>query len=97
MPAQLGEDPFTKLKQEKKERMREQQKRQLGNIKANAKASGKGGAAAAAAAVALPPTLRLAAGLPAHGKGKPVKRKEIKEDVSLPILFRSSLHCSACT
>ena len=82
--AQVGEDPFTKLKQEKKERVREQQKRQLGNIKANAKASGKGGAAGAA--VALPPTLRLAAGLPAHGKGKPAKRSEIKEDVSPALL-----------
>ncbi len=72
----MGEDPFTKLKAEKKERVREQHKRQLSNLKAGAKVAGREGGAAA-----LPPTLRLAAGLPAHGKGKLLKRKEVKDDV----------------
>ena len=37
----------------------------------------RGGAAPAA----LPPTLQLAASLPEHGHGRPVKRKEIRDDV----------------
>lgn len=73
-PAQVGDDPFSALKAEKKERVREQHKRQLSNLKASAKAAGRG-------AAALPPTLRLAAGLPAHGKGRLLKRAEVKEDV----------------
>ena len=52
--------------------MKKQAKAQLSNLKAAAKAGGKG---------ALPPTLRLAAALPEHGKGKPVKRKELAGEV----------------
>ncbi len=70
---QVGEDPFTKLKQEKRERVKDQQKRQLQNIKASAKAVGS--------SAAVPPTLKLAAALPAHGKGKPTKRKDMHDDV----------------
>ena len=75
MWVQVGEDPFTKLKAEKRERVREQQKRQLGNLKASAKSGG--------GPAPLPPTLRLAAGLPSHGKGKPVRHKDVKEDVRI--------------
>ena len=71
---QQGEDPFTKQRQEKRERVRKQEKQQLSNLKAAAKAGGVG---------ALPPTLRLAAALPEHGKGLPVKRKEFHGEVSL--------------
>lgn len=39
-------------------------------------ARGGGGAPAA-----LPPTLQLAASLPEHGRGRPSKRKEIRDDV----------------
>jgi hypothetical protein len=69
---QQGEDPFTKQRQEKRERVRKQEKAQLNNLKAAAKAGGVG---------ALPPTLRLAAALPEHGKGLPVKRKEFHGEV----------------
>ncbi|CAL8467031.1 g6567 [Coccomyxa elongata] len=69
----VGEDPFTKLKQEKRERVKDQQKRQLQNIKASAKAVGS--------SAAVPPTLKLAAALPAHGKGKPTKRKDMHDDI----------------
>ncbi len=73
--SQVGEDPFTKQRQEKKERVKKQEKQQLANLKAAAKAGGAG---------ALPPTLRLAAALPEHGKGRPAKRKELKGEVSEP-------------
>ncbi len=73
---QVGEDPFSKLKAEKRERVKDQQKRQLQNIKASAKAVGT--------SAALPPTLKLAAALPAHGKGKPTKRKDMHDDVRPP-------------
>ncbi|KAL4446233.1 hypothetical protein ABPG77_003040 [Micractinium sp. CCAP 211/92] len=68
----VGEDPFTKQRQEKKERVKKQEKQQLANLKAAAKAGGAG---------ALPPTLRLAAALPEHGKGRPAKRKELKGEL----------------
>lgn len=69
---QVGEDPFTKQRQEKNERIKKQAKQQLTNLKAAAKAGGT---------AALPPTLRLAATLPEHGKGRPVKRKELHGEV----------------
>lgn len=72
---QPGEDPFTKQRNEKKERVKKQEKQQLANLKAAAKAGG---------AAALPATLRLAAALPEHGKGRPAKRKELKGEVSCP-------------
>ena len=52
--------------------MKKQQKQQLGNLKAAAKAGGT---------AVLPPTLRLAAALPEHGKGRPAKRKELHSEV----------------
>ena len=55
----------------KKERVRTNEKRQLANIKASAKVHG---------AASIPHTLRLAASLPEHGKGRPVKRKELMDD-----------------
>jgi regulator of ribosome biosynthesis len=72
-PWQVGEDPFTKQRQDKRERVKKQAKQQLGNLKAAVKTGGAG---------ALPPTLRLAAALPEHGKGRPVKRKELSGEVS---------------
>jgi hypothetical protein len=54
--------------------VRKQQKQQLGNLKVAAKAGGAG---------ALPPTLRLAATLPDHGKGQPAKRKELHAEVTV--------------
>ena len=79
----MGEDPFTKLKQEKRERVKDQHKRQVANIKASAKTTGS--------SAALPPTLKLAASLPAHGKGKPTKRKEMQDDVSFTPLLQQLL------
>ncbi|KAI3432831.1 hypothetical protein D9Q98_010415 [Chlorella vulgaris] len=67
-----GEDPFTKQRQDKKERAKKQQKQQLANVKAAVKAGGM---------AALPPTLRLAAALPEHGKGRPAKRKELHDEL----------------
>lgn len=49
-------------------------KQHMGNLKAAMKASGPG---------ALPATLKLAASLPEHGKGKPTKRKDLADDVRI--------------
>lgn len=65
---QPGEDPFSTMRKEKKERVKKQQKQQLNNVKASIKSHGAG---------VLPPTVKLAASLPEHGKGKPIKRKEM--------------------
>lgn len=67
-----GEDPFSKLRKDKKERVNRQQKQQLTNLKGAVKAHGKG---------VLPPTLKLAAALPEHGRGKPEKRKEMEPEL----------------
>lgn len=75
---QPGEDPFTKQRQDKKERVKKQQKQQLANVKAAVKAGGM---------AALPPTLRLAAALPEHGKGRPAKRKELHDEVRVQNRF----------
>lgn len=74
MCSQPGEDPFTRMEKEKKERVRNNKKQQAENLK---EAVAKGGTAA------LPPTLKLAAVLTSQGQGnKPTKRKEFKNDVS---------------
>ena len=70
---QPGEDPFAALKKEKKQKVQAQSQRQAANLKATAKQRGQAG---------LPPTLSLAAALPEHGKGAPVKRRDMKSDVS---------------
>jgi hypothetical protein len=70
---QPGEDPFTLLRQEKRERIKGQQKQQLANVKQAMKSSGP---------ASVPSTLRLAAALPTKGKGKPNKRKELRDEVS---------------
>lgn len=70
---QPGEDPFTQLRQEKRDRLKKQNKQQLANVKQAVKTSG---------AAAVPTTLRLAAALPEKGKGKPAKRKELRDEVS---------------
>lgn len=70
---QPGEDPFTIMRQEKRERIRTQQKQQLANVKTAMQAGG---------AAAVPATLRLAAALPTKGKGAPpTKRKELRDEV----------------
>jgi hypothetical protein len=69
---QPGEDPFTIMRQEKRERIRTQQKQQLANVKQAMQAGG---------AAAVPATLRLAAALPTKGKGAPTKRKELRDEV----------------
>jgi hypothetical protein len=68
---QVGEDPWTVLRQEKRERVKRGAAQQLANVKLAAKASG-----------ALPPTLKLAATLPVKGSGvKQRKRKEMVDEV----------------
>ncbi|GAB4814848.1 hypothetical protein N2152v2_001894 [Parachlorella kessleri] len=67
---EAGDDPFTKQRQERKDRVKKQAKQQLSNLKAATKAG-----------ATLPPTLRLAAALPEHGKGRPVKRKEYQGEL----------------
>jgi regulator of ribosome biosynthesis len=62
------EDPFSRKLKEKKERVKKNEKQRLGNLKNAVKEGGKG---------ALPATLKLAASLPEHGRGKPSKRKEM--------------------
>ena len=78
---QVGEDPFTALRQETRKRVKAQRQRQVANVRASSK--DKGGP------VALPPTLKLAAALPSHGKGKPSKRQEMQDDVRTPCLVYS--------
>jgi len=70
---QPGEDPFGEERKEKKARLASQEGRQLKNKQASDKIHGK---------PVLPPTLKLAASLPEHGKGVPTKRRELKADVS---------------
>ena len=77
---QLGEDPFSQLKQEKRERVKSQHQRQVANLKTSSKGGGD--------AVALPPTLKLAAALPAHGRGKLSKRQEMQDDVRALVVLR---------
>lgn len=69
---QAGEDPFGDQRKEKKARIASQEGRQLKNKQASDKIHGK---------PVLPPTLKLAASLPEHGKGIPTKRRELKADV----------------
>ena len=71
---QVGEDPFTQMKKDKAGRVKAGEKLQLANVKHSLKTAGKG---------SVPPTLKLAASLPEHGRGKPTKRKELKQDVSI--------------
>jgi len=66
-------------------------KQHMGNLKAAMKASGPG---------ALPATLKLAASLPEHGKGKPTKRKDLADDVRMllwtnrrNLTFEADMHC----
>jgi regulator of ribosome biosynthesis len=66
------EDPFTRMAKDKKERVKRQGKREVANAKAAVKAGGPS---------ALPPTLRLAASLPEHGKGKPTKRADMHPEL----------------
>lgn len=68
--AQVGDDPFTQLEAEKRERVKSNKKRQSENVKAMSKAGH-----------ALPPTLKLAAGLPEHGTGRGQKRKALQTEV----------------
>ena len=60
------------MRQGKKDRMKMNDKQHMGNLKAAMKASGPG---------ALPATLKLAASLPEHGKGKPTKRKDLAKSL----------------
>jgi hypothetical protein len=78
---QPGEDPFSLLKQEKKDRQKKQNKQQLANVKQAIKTGG---------AAAVPATLRLAATLPDKGKGKPTKRRELRDEVSQLVQFTGS-------
>lgn len=82
VPAQAGSDPFTDMRQGKKDRIRLNEKQQMGNLKTAIKASGSG---------ALPATLKLAARLPEHGKGVPTKRKDLEADVRLLLSIPSQV------
>lgn len=61
------------MEKDKKGRVKAGKKRELANVKNTLKKVGK---------QAVPSTLKLAATLPEHGKGKPNKRKELVDDVS---------------
>lgn len=77
----MGEDPFTAMQKEKKAKTKSNKDRELANVKNTLKKVGKN---------AVPSALKLAASLPEHGRGKPVKRKDLKDDVSSPIVFKMS-------
>lgn len=67
------------MERDKKGRVKAGKKRELANVKNTLKKVGKS---------AVPSTLKLAATLPEHGKGKPTKRKELVEDVRLLLYFK---------
>ncbi len=75
---QVGSDPFTEMRQAKRERLKKNEKQQMGNLKVAMKQSGPR---------ALPGTVKLAASLPQHGNGRPSKQKDTEDDV------RRSLWC----
>ena len=83
---QPGEDPFGEQRRDKKARLASQAGRQLKNKQASDKIHGQ---------PVLPPTLKLAATLPEHGKGVPTKRRELKADVGrgFPVVPLSALLC----
>ena len=76
---QVGEDPFSQMKKDKAGKVKAGQKRELANVKNALKKAGRG---------AVPSTLKLAASLPEHGRGRPTKQKELKDDVSHPSLAK---------
>eukprot|EP01024_Parvocaulis_polyphysoides_P032409 TRINITY_DN29018_c0_g1_i1.p1 TRINITY_DN29018_c0_g1~~TRINITY_DN29018_c0_g1_i1.p1 ORF type:complete len:380 (-),score=61.26 TRINITY_DN29018_c0_g1_i1:327-1466(-) len=69
----VGEDPFEKMQNEKRARVKKQEKQQLKNLKYTVKEKGQN---------AMPATIRLSSTLPQHGKGKPIKSKEFKQELS---------------
>lgn len=73
---QVGEDPWTRMRQEKRERVKKNAQQQTANVKAAAKATGG----------QLPGTLKLAAKLHSKGGGKNTKRKELVEEVSALVM-----------
>lgn len=77
------EDPFTKMRRDKKNRAKKQDAQQLANLKSAVKSAGSG---------ALPATLKLSAALPEHGKGKPTKRKD-----AIPELKSTVRHVTGST
>ncbi|CAD7701328.1 unnamed protein product [Ostreobium quekettii] len=66
---EVGEDPFTKMDEAKKERVRKQEKRMVANIKSAAKAG------------YVPNSVKLSAKLPEYGKGHPMDRKQHLSEV----------------
>ena len=67
-----GEDPFTKAKKEKKERVAKNQKQQVENLKRSVKAGGKG---------ALPAGLQLVSDLSGPSKERSTRRRHLKDEV----------------
>jgi regulator of ribosome biosynthesis len=79
-----AEDPFTRMAREKRERVRDNERRQASNLVRAA--GGKVSRSGAREASTLPATVRLsaAADVERHrggGRGKPVLKKELKEDL----------------
>lgn len=62
------------MENDRKGKVKAGKKRELANVKNTLKKVGKS---------AVPTTLKLAASLPEHGKGMPVKQKDLVGDVSL--------------
>lgn len=75
---QAGSDPFTEEKAKKRERVKKNQERHVANLKA-AGGGGKG----APRSGGIPSSVQLAAKLPEHGRGRPTKRSQMGEAVSL--------------
>ena len=73
------------MRQAKRERTKKNEKQQMGNLKVALKQSGPR---------SLPGTVRLAASLPEHGKGRPSKRKDMEEDVRRPMPLLLTLYNS---
>lgn len=72
---QPGEDPFTKMEEDKKLRVASQDEREARNALSAAKKGGK-----------IPASVKLTSSLPEHGKGNPLKRKGLEREVTIWIL-----------
>lgn len=67
---QVGEDPFTKMDEDKKLRVAGQSEREVRNAQSAAKKGRK-----------VPASVRLTSSLPEYGKGNPLKRKGLEKEV----------------
>ncbi|GMH44047.1 hypothetical protein BSKO_11981 [Bryopsis sp. KO-2023] len=66
----VGDDPFTKMEEEVKGRVSRQHDRETKNVKTALKKGQR-----------VPANVRLTTGLPEHGRGNPLKRKQLRKEM----------------